>query len=57
MDAKDAKFGSCVGKIPATNTFKEIVLDSGEGHAVFKSTNENHLKLWMDPLLVWSQKN
>jgi hypothetical protein len=54
MDTKDVKFGSCNGKLPEGVVYKEVVLNSGEGHAVFRLTDEKHLKLWKDPLVDWS---
>jgi predicted esterase len=53
-DTKDEKFGSCNGKLPEGTAYKEIVLNSGEGHAVFRLTDEKNLKLWKDPLVEWS---
>ncbi|MBW4056972.1 MAG: hypothetical protein HIU83_16575 [Proteobacteria bacterium] len=53
-DTKDEKFGSCNGKLPEGVAYKEIVLNSGEGHAVFRLTDEKNLKLWRDPLVEWS---
>jgi len=52
-DTKDVKFGSCQGRLPADVTFKEVVLNSGEGHAVFKAPDDQHVKLWKEPLLMW----
>ena len=52
-DTKDVKFGSCQGRLPPDITFQEVVLNSGEGHAVFKMPDDQHVKLWMDPLLSW----
>lgn len=54
VDNKDDKFGSCAGKFPNAAAFKEVTLDSGEGHKVFRLTDETHLKLWKDPLESWA---
>jgi len=55
VDNKDDKFGSCTGRLPNASTFKEITLDSGEGHKVFRLTEEAKLKLWMEPLESWAK--
>jgi len=55
VDSKDDKFGSCVGKLPNAATFKEVTLDSGEGHKVFRLTDETNLKLWKEPLESWAK--
>ena len=52
-DAKDDKFGSCKGRLPDGVTFSEVVLNSGEGHAVFRLPDEKHMKLWREPMLAW----
>jgi hypothetical protein len=54
-DTKDEKFGSCNGRLPEGITYKEIVLNSGEGHAVFRLTDEKNLKLWKEPLVAWTK--
>jgi len=55
VDNKDDKFGSCSGRLPNASTYKEITLDSGEGHKVFRLTEEEKLKLWMEPLETWAK--
>ena len=55
VDSKDDKFGSCVGQLPNAATFKEITLDSGEGHKVFRLSDESNLKLWKTPLEAWAK--
>jgi hypothetical protein len=55
VDSKDDKFGSCAGRLPSDATFKEITLDSGEGHKVFRLTDEAKLKLWKAPLEDWAR--
>jgi len=52
-DTKDVKFGSCQGRLPADVMFKEVVLNSGEGHAVFKMADDQHVNLWKEPLMSW----
>lgn len=55
VDSKDDKFGSCAGRLPSDATFKEITLDSGEGHKVFRLSDESNLKLWKAPLEAWAK--
>lgn len=55
VDSKDDKFGSCAGRLPSDASFKEITLDSGEGHQVFRLTDETNLKLWKAPLENWAK--
>ena len=54
VNNKDRIFGSCAGHFPNTATFKEITLDSGEGHKLFRLTDESSLKLWKEPLENWA---
>lgn len=56
VDSKDDKFGSCIGRLPSDATFKEITLDSGEGHKVFRLSDDSHLKLWKAPLEAWAKR-
>lgn len=55
VDSKDDKFGPCAGRLPSDATFKEITLDSGEGHKVFRLSDESNLKLWKAPLEAWAK--
>lgn len=55
VDNKDDKFGSCTGRLPNASAFKETTLDSGDGHKVFRLTEEAKLKLWMEPLQTWAK--
>ncbi|MBW8328116.1 MAG: hypothetical protein K0M48_02850 [Thiobacillus sp.] len=55
LDSKDDKFGSCAGHLPSDVTFKEITLDSGEGHKVFRLADEYNLNLWKAPLETWAK--
>ena len=54
-DAKDVKFGSCKGHVPDAALKKEIVLNSGEGHDIFKKIDEQQMKMWKDPLVNWAK--
>jgi len=53
-DSKDEKFGSCKDHLAAETTFKEVVLNSGKGHAVFRLPDEQHISLWKSPMLTWT---
>ena len=55
VDNKDYIFDSCEGRLPNASQFREIFLDSGEGHKVFRLTDEAYLKLWMEPLENWAK--
>lgn len=55
LDSKDDKFGSCAGHLPSDVTFKEITLDSGVGHKVFRLADESNLNLWKAPLETWAR--
>lgn len=55
IDSKDDKFGSCAARLPSGTNFKEITLDSGEGHKVFRLSDESSLKLWKTPLEAWAK--
>jgi hypothetical protein len=52
-DKGDSKFGSCEGKLPEGNTFKEVALDSGKGHTLFRMPADNFTSLWMNPMMDW----
>jgi hypothetical protein len=54
-DSKDDKFTSCNGRLPGDISYKEVTLNSGEGHAVFRLTDEKYIKLWKEPLVEWSR--
>jgi len=56
-DTKDEKFGSCRDQLPQQAAFREIVLNSGKGHAVFRLPDEKHASLWKAPLLTWTTGN
>lgn len=55
VDSDDDKFGSCAGRLPSGATFKEITLNSGEGHKVFRLSDESNIKLWKEPLEAWAK--
>jgi len=55
IDAGDDKFGSCSGRLPEGVTYREVVLNSGVGHAVFRLDTDRYMKLWKEPLLNWAQ--
>lgn len=55
-DTEDEKFGSCSAALGKTNNvvFKEIELDTGKGHALFRIPKEKFIEQWRDPLLNWA---
>jgi pimeloyl-ACP methyl ester carboxylesterase len=53
-DSGDDRFGSCKGKLPESALRKEIVLDSGKGHAVFRQSDDGSVRLWKEPLEAWA---
>jgi len=53
-DAGDRKFVSCSDKITNASEFKEIKLESGEGHKVFRLSKDKFINLWIDPLVSWA---
>ncbi len=54
IDSKDDKFGSCKKRLPESVLQKEITIDSGIGHAVFRYADEKNITLWKGPLISWS---
>lgn len=52
-DKGDDKFGSCDGKFSQDNAFKEVVIDSGKGHAVFRLAKDEFTAQWMSPMQAW----
>lgn len=54
VDAKDDRFGSCKERLPESVLQKEVTIDSGKGHAVFRLGDEKHMKLWKEPLESWA---
>lgn len=55
VESADDKFGSCAGRLPNTAEFKEITLNSGEGHKLFRLTDESSMNLWKAPLVQWTR--
>lgn len=55
-DSGDEKFGSCEGIVKPSGKlkFKEIVLDSGKGHRVFRIPKDKFIEQWRDPLVEWA---
>ena len=53
----DDKFGSCEGKFPGVSTFKEVALDAGQGHTLFRLTKDNYMSQWMSPMQDWTGSN
>lgn len=54
-DSQDDKFGSCEGKLPKEVTFKEIKLESGQGHKLFRLSDEASIASWKLPLEQWAK--
>lgn len=52
-DSLDEKFGSCEGRLPKNVTFKEIKLESGKGHKLFRLSDEASIASWKVPLEQW----
>lgn len=55
-DVEDEKFGSCSAAFSKTNNvvFKEVELDTGKGHKLFRIPKEKFIEQWRDPLLSWA---
>jgi len=54
-NARDDLFTSCDGRLPEGTTYREVVLNSDSGHAVFRLADEKYLNLWKEPLVAWSK--
>lgn len=54
VDTKDENFGSCNGRLPQGIIHKEVVVNSGEGHALFWHAEEKQINLWKNPLVAWA---
>lgn len=52
-ETNDDRFGSCAGKFSPAVTFKEVTLDSGEGHKLFRIARDSQIRLWKEPLQAW----
>ncbi len=55
VDIKDDRFGSCKQRLPESVLQKEVEIDSGYGHPVFRYTDEKNMKLWKEPLEAWAK--
>lgn len=55
-DSSDEKYGSCSSLISDSDTvkFKEIELDSGKGHKLFRIPKDKFINQWRDPLINWT---
>ena len=56
-DVEDEKFGSCKEILNKSQqvTFKEIELDTGKGHKLFRIPKEKFIEQWREPLLEWAE--
>ena len=54
-DSLDDKFGSCEGRLPKDLNFKEIALNSGQGHKLFRLADDASMNLWKVPLENWAK--
>ena len=55
-DLEDEKFGSCAAILGGNKNvrFKEIELNTGKGHKLFRIPKEKFIEQWRDPLLEWA---
>jgi hypothetical protein len=54
VNTKDENFGSCNGRLPIDVVHKEVVLNSGDGHALFWQADQAKIDLWKEPLVAWA---
>jgi len=54
IDSNDDRFGSCGSRISNAATFKEITIDSGLGHRVFRLPDSSTIDLWKKPMVNWA---
>lgn len=54
-NTRDDLFASCDKRLPEGLAFREVVLNSEAGHAVFRLADDKSLNLWKEPLLAWSR--
>ena len=54
-DSKDDKFGSCKGWMPRGLDFSEIRLETGQGHKLFRLSDDASIALWKTPLEQWAE--
>ena len=55
-DVDDEKYFSCEGRISNDQegvTYKEISIESGKGHSVFRKKKEKWIEMWRDPMMEW----
>jgi len=55
-DVDDEKYYPCDGKISNDQegvTFKEVSIESGKGHSVFRKKKEKWIEQWRDPMIEW----
>ncbi|RLJ64642.1 hypothetical protein [Sulfurisoma sediminicola] len=50
VDTQDRESGSCHGRMPEHVFYKESSVSSPEGGSLFLRTDEESLRLWLDPL-------
>ena len=55
VDVKDDRFESCKSRLPESALKKELEIDSGYGHVIFRYTNDKAYKLWKEPLEAWAK--
>ena len=55
-DLGDSRFASCKNTFTEEQqvTFREIALDSGKGHRLFRIPKEKFIEQWRDPLWQWA---
>ena len=55
-DVDDDKFGSCSGIISESGQvkFKEIELETGKGHKLFRIPKDKFIEQWRHPLVEWA---
>jgi len=56
IDVKDDRFMTCKGILSESVLQKEITLDSGYGHEVFRRSDEKSIQLWKEPLESWAKR-
>jgi hypothetical protein len=56
FDSGDDKYGTCSGIVNKSDKvkFKEIELDTGKGHKLFRIPKEKFIEKWRDPLVEWA---
>lgn len=56
FDSGDDKYGSCSGIVSKSDKvkFKEIKLNTGKGHKLFRIPKDKFIEKWRDPLVDWA---